>query len=733
MFYSDKPINSNSEDLLNRKGFAKLLAHTLVHLDSRDPFTVGLFGKWGCGKTSLVNMTLAEIENIQADSNADKEIIVVHFEPWNFTDTNQLLTQFFIRLANEFQKKGDKNLTRIGELLETYSEALSLLELIPTVGGPIAAVGKYGLSLAGRKMKKGLDERDVFRQKEQVIKLLEKQSNRILVVIDDIDRLSNEQIRYIFQLITSVARFPNTMYLLVFDKEIVVEALKGVQSGNGQDYLEKVIQMPIQIPDIQRTDLRKVLFARLDEIKADFKDLGYNQKHWQTLFGSCVDPYITHLRDINRLCNALRFKFAGISSEIDFADMVAISILEIHHPLIYEWLKSNKSILTGENDPFTWKGQRSKEEWVEHYTKILGNLIRLERPESLEEDESKHVISVLTDLFPYFGSKIGTTYEVYNTAQLARNNQIAHPDKFDRYFHLDMDSMPYKTADIDNIINNYSETDIVSFLFNQEAKDSSYELLKDIEVRISELSRDRAKTLIQAFLGSIRFLNQSELKGWLSVSVGTYAEHMMLPLIDRIPVEERVGFISELITNADLDRLQFLGDIINMIELGYGRLAAAGQERNYKKVITLDELCLIEKVFTSRVKEILKTHSLFDFSQWNTIYYLLDSFDHEYAKEYLDKTLVTDENVLRFLERFIVCWNGSGTKYEIQQDYTDYFSADRVLSAIDACRKDGTLFRFSERLQHKCAAFFLASSGEPHDNDGVYQCDTEKVLDSWKT
>ena len=337
MFYSDKPISSNNEDKLNRKGFAKLLAHTLVHLDSKDTFTVGLFGKWGCGKTSLVNMTLAEIENIQAKNETDEQIIVVHFEPWNFTDTNQLLTQFFVRLANEFQKKSNKNLTKIGKALENYSDAFGLLELIPGVGAPIASASKWGLSRLGQKMQKGLDERDVLKQKEQVIQLLKAQSNRILVILDDIDRLSNEQIRYVFQLITSVARFPNTTYLLVFDKEIVVEALKGVQSGNGQDYLEKVIQMPIQIPNIQRSDLRNALFERLDEIIADFKELGYNQKHWQQLFGSCVDPFVTHLRDINRLCNALRFKLTSISSEIDFADMIALSVLEIHHPLIYEY------------------------------------------------------------------------------------------------------------------------------------------------------------------------------------------------------------------------------------------------------------------------------------------------------------------------------------------------------------------------------------------------------------
>ncbi len=122
MFYSDKPIGSNNEDMLNRKGFAKILARTLVHLESRDTFTVGLFGKWGSGKTSLVNMTLTEIESIQAERKTEEQIIVVHFEPWNFTDTNQLLTQFFIRLANEFQNKEDRTLTKIGKALEKYSD-----------------------------------------------------------------------------------------------------------------------------------------------------------------------------------------------------------------------------------------------------------------------------------------------------------------------------------------------------------------------------------------------------------------------------------------------------------------------------------------------------------------------------------------------------------------------------------------------------------------------------------
>lgn len=732
MFHSDKPIRSNSEDQLNRKGFAKLLAHTLVHLDSSDTFTVGLFGKWGCGKTSLVNLTLAEIKEIQNRESTDNDIIVVHFEPWNFTDTNQLLTQFFVRLANEFQKKGDKDLTKIGKALESYSEAFSLLELIPAVGGPIAAVSKWVVKRTGCKMQKDLDERDVLKQKEQVIKMLQEQSKRILVILDDIDRLSNEQIRYVFQLITSVARFPNTTYLLVFDKEIVVEALKDVQSGNGQDYLEKVIQMPIQIPDIQRTDLRNALFARLEEIKSDFKELGYNQSHWQRLFGSCVDPFVTHLRDINRLCNALRFKLTGISSEIDFTDMIAISTLEIHHPLVYEWVKNNKSVLTGENDYSTLGNDRSQKEWLEYYTEVLRRLVHLERSDGPTEQDTKTVVKALADLFPHFGHRIGTTYEVYDAAQFNRNNQIAHPDKFDRYFQLTIDSMPYKTADVRNIVNNLGEEDIIAFLLDQEEKGASYELLEDIKARIDELPGERAKTLVRALFRSMKNLNQTVRKSWLSMSTGAYAEHMMLDIVERIPAEERAKFISELITNADIDSLQSIATVINMVELGYGRLAAAGQERRYKKVITLEELILVENVFSTRVKEVLATNSLFAFSQWGIVYFLLDSFDPEYTKAYLEKELTTPENVLRFLARFVTTWTGSGTEYEVQKEYAQHFSADRVLKAIESCRKDGTFFTFSEELQHKCAAFYLFISGDPQHRGGAYQCDTEKVIEAWK-
>ena len=114
------------------------------------------------------------------------------------------------------------------------------------------------------------------------------------------------------------------------------------------------------------------------------------------------------------------------------------------------------------------------------------------------------------------------------------------------------------------------------------------------------------------------------------------------------------------------------------------------------------------------------------------VHYLMESFSPEYMKEYLQKVLVADENVLKFFGRFVTIWTGSGVGYEVQNGYTEYFTADRVLTAIDNCKKDGTFFGFPEELQHKCAAFFLNNSGKPDYVGEVYQCDTEKLLAIWK-
>ena len=69
----------------------------------------------------------------------------------------------------------------------------------------------------------------------QIIKKLKDEKIKIIVSIDDIDRLSDEEIVAVFQLVKSLADFPNTIYVLAFDYDVVVRALGKVQHGDGKE------------------------------------------------------------------------------------------------------------------------------------------------------------------------------------------------------------------------------------------------------------------------------------------------------------------------------------------------------------------------------------------------------------------------------------------------------------------------------------------------------------------
>lgn len=735
MFYSDKPIPSSKEDVLNRSNFAGQLARALVSLNNEDTFTVGLFGKWGSGKTSLVNMTLQEIENLQKESG--ERIIIIHFEPWNFSDTEQLLTQFFIHLSNVLKSKKDEGLKKVGDALEKYSDAFGFVELIPGVGikGKIGAFfAKKIAASTGRTLKKNADEKDVLKQKKIVEESLKKQTDRILVVIDDIDRLSNEQIRSVFQLITSVAKFPNVTYLLAFDKQVVVKALEEVQRGDGEAYLEKIIQIPIHLPEIQKAELRRLLFDKLDVILKNCPDISFEENHWRKLFESCIDPFIKNLRDVNRLCNTLQFKLGTIYSEVNFADMVAITSIEIGMPVIYEWIRNNKDILTGShNYSLAILDKKEPKEWLADFQMRIRLLLQNGNADKMVEDDLTIVIKAVADLFPFWGNKIGKSYEGIDFDRYRKNNQISHPEKFDRYFQLNLEEVKIKKEDVQNAVNMVTEEELIALLLEQDKKGLSYEFLEEVKAVIIDMSNDRTKVIARALFRASRQLGMISQKNLLSTSASEYADYMLIKLLSKLSPEERYPFILNEIENSEINALQTAAIIINKFELGEGRLSANGEKRiEYNGIIQLEELLKLETAFCKRVKKVLEWNNLFDIREWKTIVHLLESFDPEYIKNYFAKSFEEDGNVLEYMDSSITHWTGDGDAYEIREKYKLYLTKERILEAIEYLVKVKAFFDLSETVQNKCAAFYLHSNGKVGYDGHVYHNEVDKVLNSWK-
>lgn len=135
MLSPDLPIAKLEEDGLNRGSFAESLAKTLVQYSFPSSLTIGLYGEWGSGKTSLLNMVFENVERI------DDGVVVLRFNPWLCSDSKQLVTQFFKQMATAIKLK-KRAADKAWELIDQYADILGATSVIPVAGEIVAAFTK---------------------------------------------------------------------------------------------------------------------------------------------------------------------------------------------------------------------------------------------------------------------------------------------------------------------------------------------------------------------------------------------------------------------------------------------------------------------------------------------------------------------------------------------------------------------------------------------------------------
>lgn len=434
MFRPDLPITSTTEDLLSRSSFSRALADAIMAYAHKESVVTALYGEWGSGKSSVVNLVLERIEKVAFDLPIDSQPIVVKFNPWNYSDQNQLVEQFFRSLSAALHRTdAGAEAKKAGEQLEVYAEFFTPLALIPDPTGlsNVLAVAanvvfkKMGLALvAWGKLK----TKDLEKVRKELDVLLAKQKRKILIVIDDIDRLNNSEIRQIFQLVKALGDFPNTMYMLAFDRDVVIKALAHVQEGSGDDYLEKIVQIPFQLPSTSRAEVEKVLFGQLDELIGDIPETRWDQTHWGNVYHGGLRFCFTSIRDVTRFINSLRFSFGMVKDEVNPVDFVAITALQVFEPKVYEGIRENSDLFAGVSDRGYGNRDAEKQQAKERCDEIINRAVSLSR---------KQLLELLTRLFP----KVESTYENmgYGSDFLAdwrRKGRVCSPDKFETFFRL---------------------------------------------------------------------------------------------------------------------------------------------------------------------------------------------------------------------------------------------------------------------------------------------------------
>ncbi len=659
MFYSDNPITEKKEDRLNRTEFSKQLAKAILSYTRTDNFTISLCGKWGSGKTSILNMVIEEIKELTNDSKLNEKPIVITFNPWNYSDCTQLLNQFFQAIQSKI-KVNDKNgaLKTVGNAFQKYSTVLEYSTYIPVIGQYLGPIKELASNFGEHLTEKADDQDNLITHKEKVIKALKAQKQKFIVIIDDIDRLNNEQIRLIFQLVNSLAGFPNMIYVLSFDRNVVARALENEQNFNGDEYLEKIIQVPFQVPMANKSLINDAFCKMVNDIIFDnnMPTDNFERDYWETVFPFCISPFLNSMRDVNRIINTFEFKYRLMYNEVNCIDLLVLTTLQACAPEISDWIFNNSTNLTGSSltDSILYLDGISGVDQKKHREKYLQEfrIIYNKNPEMM--------LQILQTLFPKFCHITGGYY--YNpdsNSELRRKQKLASSDRINRYFNLSLEDILINKKQILDVIKYYDAEQLQQYFKLLMNSGRLYEFLNELIAYIPDIPKNRYLLFINELVDLLTFDENYQSRGLLALVPSDLCSACINAILKNNSESENTELLTTIIGQASLKTVPFFCKIIESIECSYGRMGDSPSNQN--RLISEDDLIMIEVLVLEKIKVLFSNNCFFDLIGAGFVYRIWHHIDESSLDLYIMKILSDSNNIPKYLYFNAKTWDSGDT------------------------------------------------------------------------
>ena len=583
-FFFDNPINNENEDELGRSILAKKISEKIKNTASDDTaFAIGICSEWGQGKTSLLELIKSNLY--------DKHRIVIDFNPWLNNDECSIIISFFDELSyrlTQYNKELSKDLIEYAEILN------------------VAENSNIDKILSFFKLSNSKSLKQKYDSLNNKISNLGKQ---IVVFIDNLDRLYDKEILEVLRLIRNSASFANTIFIVAYDRNYLISALKKVNEFQPNLYLEKIFQLEIMLPKFEKYIIANKLKAAIepfltDKDKIELEELletGYHRNFNYTLF--------SNIRDINRFVNSFILSYEILKGEIDLLDLLNLELLRIRYLGVYNLLSKDyndfvKSAKQNDNDKDYYlclrklkdKNEDKKllektafEEYLETHFADVGIL----------KNQINDVLKYVALVFPFEASNKGN---IGNTKYSLLS--IRNPIAVERYFH-------YKLLN-----SNLSEKEFSEYRFKTDCefhakinewieKNLSQEVANRFE-RIEHFqNREEYEKIINAifFFASIPFKNSIPFKK--HQLIGFDYDNLLSKLkYENVKMfytkEEYKTFINELF-NCQKSPYLFVSEFINSI------FRESDFHWNFEGILSEDELINRKLFYFKRYAEEITT------------------------------------------------------------------------------------------------------------------------------
>lgn len=363
---NDKPIENALHDRYGFTNYVKALVPRIKELDSRKTWSIAINAPWGAGKTSFINLIKEEIE---------KDFEIIEFNPRNSKSVSHIQEDFFNTLTSALSKYDSK----CSHTLKAYMASLQLIDQ----SGIVKKIVDFYHIWNKKSLKKSIEDSFASLKK------------RVLVAIDDFDRLTKEEILEVLKLIDSNAAFPNLIFLTAYDKGQVNKILKDFNQSDDACFIDKYFYREYTLP------LRELTFSYLE--KPLDRDLRLTIDEKTMIKKSIMQhiskfkTYITTIRDGKRFICQFVENYELVKENVSIPDYLLVQLIKFGDDKSYNALRQEK--------------------YTERHI-LDRNLLVLK-----EFDPNPPIYPIIKDLFPAY-YEVDTDYE----------NQICNAEYFDLYF-----------------------------------------------------------------------------------------------------------------------------------------------------------------------------------------------------------------------------------------------------------------------------------------------------------
>jgi predicted KAP-like P-loop ATPase len=581
-------LSDASADALGHALFAAHLAGVVATMAPSDGLAVALYGDPGAGRTTALNLTR------QALRERGSAFTVVDWNPWLLSRSDELEARFVHLLA---------------------SAALPSSNEQPPDPSQLSAL------------------------RARVASALASGDKRVVVLIDDADRLDASQMDELLRLLAGAASIPRLVFIVVMQRGLA-----------DRGPAEKAFQLEVDLPLAERSALQQMFIDRMNPLIAEARDGGLVQpEYWIDICAHGIDPFLHTPRDVVRLVNAVTATYSAVRGEVNPVDFTALETLRLFCPPAYDAVRRRPAAFLlpqsarRDEDGSLAETKRYHERWMDE----------------LGDTDAPRANNLLLRIFPRLGDILGARVLATMSEEVWRPMLlVASEDIFPVYFQLAIPRGGISNADLQSKLEHFGDTNQFAATLLELARDSSPDAPQRLEAFLGRLENhigendefDGLQATMRALFQVADELLRREETGRLGFDALGHLRRIVRKLLLEVEQEQRLALLEEGIGSGG--SIATIADTVVMLGQQHGKYGGEWTEGS-ETLVTLSQLAQVENLALTAVRDAAELGTLLSAPAPVEALTCWSTWNRGECRAWVTRTIETDDGLLAFLQPFM--------------------------------------------------------------------------------